>query len=149
MYLSEYEINENTYAIIYIEEDVSKVIEKTNEVLVNLSPNKIVENSCEYFGSTLSGRQKGSYSLINITHKVPVIIEESKEIIFFPTVSPRLKDCSWISIKNITDYYEKDDKVFINFEKNKTIDLDLSYNIISNQILRASRLESVLRKRKN
>lgn len=149
MYLSEYEINENTYAIIYIEEDVSKVIEKTNEVLVNLSPNKIVENSCEYFGSTLSGRQKGSYSLINITHKVPVVIEESKEIIFFPTVSPRLKDCSWISIKNITDYYEKDDKVFINFEKNKTIDLDLSYNIISNQILRASRLESVLRKRKN
>ena len=148
MYLSEYEINENTYAIIYIEENVSKVIEKTNEVLVNLSPNKIVENSCEYFGSTLSGRQKGSYSLINITHKVPVIIEESKEIIFFPTVSPRLKDCSWISIKNITDYYEKDDKVFINFEKNKTIDLDLSYNIISNQILRASRLESVLRKRK-
>ena len=112
--------------------------------MVNLSPNKIVENSCEYFGSTLSGRQKGSYSLINITHKVPVIIEESKEIIFFPTVSPRLKDCSWISIKNITDYYEKDDKVFINFEKNKTIDLDLSYNIISNQILRASRLESVL-----
>lgn len=149
MYLSEYEINENTYAIIYIEEDVSKVIEKTNEVLVNLSPNKIVENSCEYFGSTLSGRQKGSYSLINITHKVPVIIEESKEIIFFPTVSPRLKDCSWISIKNITDYYEKDDKVFINFERNKTINLDLSYNIISNQILRASRLESVLRKRKN
>jgi phytoene dehydrogenase-like protein len=64
-----------------------------------------MEESCEFFGSSLIGRQKGTTKLIGITHKAPIIIEETREIIFFPTTSPRLSCCSWISLKNIEKYY--------------------------------------------
>jgi len=143
----EYEINEQTLALIPID-DRTRVYELNDEFVVNKPVHKIMENSCEYFGSSLLGRQKGTSSLIGITHKAPIIVEESRELIFFPTTSPRLKDCSWISLKNIDKYYSKKNSICVEFKNNKIIELSISYGIIDNQILRATRLESVLRKRK-
>ena len=60
----------------------------------------IIENSCEYFGSSYLGRHEGTKKLIGITHKAPIIIEESKNLIYFPTTSPRLTDCVWIKYIN-------------------------------------------------
>lgn len=107
-----------------------------------------MEDSCEYFGSSLSGRQKGTENLIGVSYKAPIIIEESKNIIFFPTTSPRLKNCNWISLNNLERYYTKNNKIVLEFKNKQKIMLNLSYGIIDNQILRASRLESVLRGRK-
>ena len=108
-----------------------------------------MEDSCQFFGSSLLGRQKGTTRLIGVSHKAPIIVEESKEIIFFPTLSPRKSSCSWISLKNIDSYYNKNKSVLIKFKNNSQLELNMSYGIIDNQILRATRLESVLRSRKS
>ena len=50
--------------------------------------------------------------------------------------------------KNINDYKRNLDKVKITFNGGYDLDLDMSYGSFDNQILRAARLESVLRKRK-
>ena len=145
--LKDYEINERTLAVI-AQGDEAKVFEEDNCFMIPKTTNTIMEESCEYFGSSLEGRQKGTNSLIGIRHKAPVIIEETKEIIFFPTSSPRLNNCHWISLNNLDSYKQVGGKIKLKFNNHKEIFLDVSYGIIDNQVLRATRLESALRKRK-
>ena len=145
--MKDYEINEQTLAIVPWDEK-SKVYEKNNNFLVDCNVRTIMEKSCEYFGSTLEGRQRGTTSLIGVRHKTPIIIEESKEIIFFPTSSPKSNNCSWISLNNLEGYKEDNNKIKLRFSNKKEIKMDISYGIIDNQVLRATRLESILRKRK-
>lgn len=145
--MNNYEINENTLAIIP-QANKSHVYEKKNSFIVNKTVHSIIEESCKYFGSTLEGRKLGTTFLTGITHKAPIIIEESKEIIFFPTASPRLNTCSWISLNNLEKYEKKDNKMKLIFNNHAEIFIDISYEIINNQVLRATRLESILRKRK-
>lgn len=147
--MTNYEINSDTLAILPISNYKSKVIEKEVEYEINMTPMQIIENSCKYFGSSYQGRFFGTKSMTGITHKSPIIIEETKEIIFFPTNSPRLYECSWISLNNVNKHLKKDDKSIIEFNTGYLLELDISYGSLDNQILRASRLESILRKRKN
>lgn len=146
--MKEYEINSETLALIAVE-DKTKVFEYDKTFIVDKEPIKIMEDSCAYFGSSLSGRQKGTEKLIGVSYKAPVIIEESNNIIFFPTSSPRIKSCNWISLNNLEKYYSKNNYIVLEFKNNQKIMLNLSYGIIDNQILRATRLEAVLRKRKS
>ena len=143
-----YEICKDTLAIIPIENYKSKVIERDREIEVDKTPMEIVESSCQYFGSSFVGRLKGTKNLTGVTHKSPIIIEETNEIIFFPTSSPRLYECCWISLNNISDYQKDSNNSTILFDTGYQLSLDMSYGSLDNQILRATRLESVLRKRK-
>lgn len=147
--MENYEINQDTLAIIPKNKKTCIVYEKDNEYIIDNSALKVMENSCEYFGSTLSGRQKGATSLINITHKVPVIVEESNEIIFFPTSSPRLDECGWISLNNIKGINRTNNGCKINFKEGKEININASYGSINNQILRSSLLHLELKSRKD
>ena len=144
-----YEINNNTLALIY-ENNSTVVYEKNKKfILKGILPNKIIKYSCEYFGSSYEGRVKGTNILTGITHKVPIIIEESNEIIFFPTSSSRLNTCSWIRNKYIKNYVKApENTVEIVFVDNNKLHLNCSYDILNNQILRSSRLESIIRYRK-
>ena len=145
--MNEYEINEDTLAIVP-EKNKSRVYETHSSFVINQPVSTIVERSCEYFGSSFDGRLRGTSNLIGVTHKAPIIIEETKELIFFPTTSPRLNKCSWISLRNINRYYREKEKMYIEFKNNQKMVFDVSYGVIDNQILRATRLESVLRQRK-
>ena len=147
--MSDYEINIDTLALISLN-DKTRVYEKNKIFIVNKNANKIIEDSCTFFGSSLSGRQKGTNSLIGVSYKCPIIIEESRNIIFFPTCSPRIIKCSWISANNIEKYYKSTNgKVIIRFKNGQKLVLSSSFGIIDNQILRSTRLESVLRGRIN
>lgn len=143
-----YEISINTLAIIPLDNYRSKVIEENNTFVVNQTPMQIIEHSCRYFGSSYQGRHKGTRNLIGVSHKSPIIIEGTREIIFFPTNSPRLYDCSWISLKKIEKHQKMDKNSLIEFSNGYLLELGISYGSLDNQILRATRLESVLRKRK-
>ena len=146
--MNSYEINQDTLAIIPKTNKKTIVYEKDRNYVINNNVDKIMEDSCRYYGSTFKGRQSGAKSLINITHKVPIIVEETNDLIFFPTASPRLNSCSWISLNNIK-YYERDMRgCKITFKDGKSVILPISYGIINNQILRSSRLQMMLDKRK-
>ena len=146
--MNNYEINDYTVALIY-ENEKTVVYEKDRVFTIDSIPNKIIKYSCEYFGSSYKGRVEGTKYLTGITHKSPIIIEESREIIFFPLSSPRLNSCSWIRNKYILDYIKDDKSTIIKTIFGSLIHLNCSYEIINNQILRSSRLESVIRYRKN
>ena len=142
-----YEINKNTLAIIPIGYNKSKVIEKDNEFVVNMEPLSIIKYSCEYFGSTYEGRHAGTKSIMNITHKSPIIIEESHNLICFPTTSPRLTGCSWIILNNIKSFNGNHESTDIIFDNNYVLNICISINSFENQVHRSYMLESLLRKR--
>ena len=77
-----YEINRNTMALIPINNNQTKIIEKNKIFIINENVMDIIKNSCEYFGSSYSGRKEGTRNLTGITHKSPIIIEESNKYTF-------------------------------------------------------------------
>ena len=144
-----YEINEETLAILPVDGTKSKIIELNQEYIIDDNPYQVMEHSCEYFGSSLNGRLVGSKNMLGSIYKVPVLVEESRNLIFFPTQSPILEDNSWISLNKIVNYKKVDDKTMITFKNDKNLIVDIPFLSIQNQIYRATRLESVLRNRKN
>lgn len=149
MAIEKYKINTETLAIIPISKKKSKIYESDSVFVVNTNAKKIISENCEYFGSSYAGRKKGTMELIGITHKAPILIEEANNLIFFPTSSPRLNDCGWISLNNLESYQPYDDESVIRFQNNLKLQVNASNKIIDNQVLRATRLESVIRKRKS
>jgi len=143
-----YEITYDTQAIVPISDSKAKAIENNEEYIINNSTLGIMEHSCEYFGSSYDGRKEGTKQLLGITHKSPIIVEESRKIIFFPTTSPDKEDCIWINLEKIENYYKIEKKMSaIKFKNGDILKLNISYGSLSNQILRASRLKYILEER--
>ena len=145
-----YEITYDTQIILPIDENSSKIVENDSEYVVNNSTLNILEHSCEYFGSSYEGRKEGTKKLLGITHKSPIIVEESRKIIFFPTSSPENSNCIWINLEKIEKYYKvSPKKSAILFKNGDVIEFDVSYGSLTNQILRATRLKYILEERMN
>ncbi len=146
----EYEISKGTLAILPNEKNSSVVYEDDDRYIIKQTPFEIMEESCKYFGSTYEGRKDGAKEMLGAEYKVPIVIEDSSNLIVFPTTSPFSDDCVWISLKRV----EKIEKIDSNNTKiifdNKTeIIVDSSYRTIENQLSRASRLDLILRNHKN
>lgn len=147
--LREYEINSNTLALLPIGKEATKVIEKQDSFLVNMTPSDIIDQSCRSFGSSYLGRHEGTKHLTGINYKAPIIIEETQSMIFFPTASPRFSKCAWIALNHVKNHIRFKEKSILYFQCGKNVELDISYGSLENQILRATKLESVLRKKKS
>ncbi|MBS7021410.1 MAG: competence protein ComK [Firmicutes bacterium] len=146
--LANYEINSNTLALIPIGPTTTKVLEKEETFLVNKTTNEIIDDSCKYFGSSYMGRHEGTKHLIGINYKAPIIVEESNYMIFFPTSSPRISRCAWIALNHVENHVSHQNNSILYFHGGKNVELNISPGSLENQILRATKLESTLRKRK-
>lgn len=146
----DYEINKKTLAILPLTENKCRVIEDENEYYIPNNTFQVIEHSCEYFGSSYLGRFKGANTLTGINYKTPILVEESNELIFFPTHSPRKKECMWISLNLIKGYYPNNipNSTIIEFKTNDKLEVNVSYNVINNQILKATRLKMLIQERK-
>ena len=145
--MKKYEINKKTMAL-YAMCEKTRVYEEDRNFIVDCPANEIMEESCAYFGSSLSGRRKGTEKLIGALYKAPIIVEETNDIIFFPTSSHKSSSCSWLRSSMVDRYYYKNGHLIVEFKNGDRIILNVSYGVIDNQILRSIRLESVLRARK-
>ena len=145
----EYEINEGTLAIIATKGAKSRVFEDTKEYIIDSTPFEIMDYSCRYYGSSFEGRKEGTKSILHVDYKVPIIVEGTNNLIFFPTTSPYLPGCSWISLKDIYSFKEiKSSSTEITFNNGKKVLLPVSKRMIENQVSRASRLDLIMRNRK-
>lgn len=146
--LDNYEINSSTLAIISLSETTSKIIEEENNYLINKNATELIDYSCKYFGSSYSGRNEGTKAIIGYNYKLPIIIDEIREIIFFPTCSPRLEECSWLSLKHIKRFEPFSKKTKLIFDNNENVILNISFRSLENQIMRSTFLENALKKRR-
>ena len=147
--MREYEINEGTLAVISIDDKKSKVMEDSNNYIVEKSSFDVMDHSCKYFGSSYEGRKQGSKDVIGANYKLPIIVEDGRNLVFFPTTSIEDEDCMWIAVNKIKKYEQMDfNTTKITFTNNQNIIVPLSYRSIQNQIFRATRLSYILNERK-
>ena len=145
-----YEINRGTLAILPNGENSSLVYEDDERYIIHDNAFSIMEDSCKYFGSTYEGRKDGAKEILGAEYKIPIVIEDSDNLIVFPTTSPSAEDCAWIVLKRVKSI-EKIDSINTKliFDNNQEIIVNSSYRTIENQISRASRLDLILRNHKN
>ena len=146
--MNNYEINIDTLALIPKNIKDTIIYEKYNNYIIHQNINEIINNSCKYYGSTFNGRKEASSLILKINYKVPIVIEESSNMVFFPTSSTRNNKCSWVSLNNIDRYERNYRGTKIYFKSGKNIIIPISYGIFNNQILRSSRLIYLLKERK-
>lgn len=145
-----YEVSNGTLAIVPNEENSSLVYEDEDRYIVEQTPFKIMEESCKYFGSTYRGRKDSARDILGAEYKVPIIVEDTNNLIVFPTTSPIADDCVWIFLKRVKNFTKIDAcNTKIVFDNNKEIIVPCSYRTIENQISRASRLDLIMRNRKS
>ena len=147
--MKDYEINEETYAIIAQDLGKTRVIEKECEYDVTKDAYKVMDDSCKYYGSSYKGRIEAAKELLNCSYKLPIIVEESSVLIFFPIKSSLLDDCCWINLNSIKNIEKVDNKTKIVFKNGKEEIFDISKLSLENQIYRSSKLESIIFKRIN
>lgn len=140
-----YVINSKTLAILPYGTRKSIVIENNDQVIVNKSPIGIIRQNCILYGSCIEEKWKKTELLTGIVYKSPVMISYHKKLILFPTVSPRLRECVWISPFAIKSHKfdHKKSMSCIEFLCGKTIYVTSTTRIIDNQILRASKIMSL------
>lgn len=136
-----YEIDLSTLMLIGLDDVSTKVVTADNEFIIKESCKKIMDNSCRFFGSSLTDRIKATNRLVNMASKTPIVVEESRNIIFFPLKSTREKNNIWISFNNLDTYTKDGNKTILIFKNGKQISLNFSYYIIDNQVTRSIMLD--------
>lgn len=147
--MNNYRINEFTLAIVPHGEFESICYEIDDRLIIKKKPNYIISKNCINFGSSMEGRRNYTNYATGYTYKAPILVHEEKKLIFFPTTSPRKKDCGWINYNNVEKtYYDTNKRVTkVKFNNGLILEFNVSLNIINNQIFRASRLDHVIRKK--
>ena len=145
--MTEYEINEATQIIKPTGKMKSIVCEEDAEYEITCPSNKIIKYNCSFYGSSYTGRCEGTKVLTGIKTKYPVIIEESRKIIFFPTSSVRTKNSIWLSFDHIKEIHKNGKNSRVIFKNGRSINVPISYYSLNNQYYRASLLKSKLYER--
>lgn len=149
--IEEYEVNPYTMVIrpvVYGSKVYSQIVELEDEYLSPFKPIEIIKKSCEYFSSSFEGRKNGTKQLIGITHKVPIAIDPSNYIYFFPTTSPSRTECVWISHEHVLRYKRlSPDQTEVVFQNKQSIVINISHSSFENQLLRTALLRTKLMQR--
>ena len=143
-----YEIDLSTLVLIGLSDTETKVYTLEDQFIVKENSKKIIDDSCRYFGSSLTDRIKATNRLVNMVSKTPIIVEESRNIIFFPLKSTREKCNIWISFNQLDKYLKEGRNTILKFKNGKQIILNFSYYIVDNQVTRCIILDYEINNRR-
>ena len=143
-----YEIDLSTLMLIGIDDNTTKIVTTEKEFIIKESCKKIIDDSCKYFGSSLNDRIKATNRLVKMSSKTPIVVEESRNIIFFPLKSTREKNNIWISFNHLENYTRDGNNTIFKFKNNKYVTLKFSYYIIDNQVTRSLILDYEINNRR-
>lgn len=149
--IEEYEVNPFTMfvkPIAYGSKIYSEIFEVEDEFLSPFKPLDIIKNSCEYYGSDYDGRRNGTKQLVGYAHKIPIAIDPTNRIFFFPTTSPSRHECIWISHEHVKDYDRiNSQETLIHFNNNQSFTFPISCSTIISQLERTAYLRTKLMQR--
>lgn len=147
--IEEYFISEDTLMLLPLSKNETKILDISGEYIIEKNIFEVVDESCQYYGSTYNGRYISAKKTLDMDYKLPIIIDEVKEVVLFPTCSPKLENCIWICVNNVENYIKNNKASVIKFTNGISSELNISINTLENQILRATMLLMKLKKRKS
>ncbi len=135
-----YTICANTYALLPYTDGHRiwmRVIEDRSEFVVEEAVYKTVTTSCRFYRASLESATLYAQKAVGVKHKPPIIIGEyyGNPLIFFPTHSPKNKECVWFNYDAI-DLIESDSTgkgSIIYLSNSETVYLDVSPIALRNQ----------------
>src|SRR4051812_32643745 len=138
--IEEYEVNSCTMYIEPVEygsKIYSHAVELEDEFLSPYKPLDIIKNSCAYFGVDYESRKRGTRNLIGYNRKIPIVIEPTNHMFFFPTASPDSPECIWFSHEHIENCHRvAAQQTLIIFRNKQSRVFPVSYSTIQTQMLR-------------
>ncbi len=149
-FIDDFVINPLTLAILPMEYEgklYSKVyqLDEETELFVPFKPLDLIKSACITYGSSYEGRKDASRYLIGITHKIPISIDPTNSIYFFPTNSPDKSTCGWIAYDHVKTYSKVDtSNTLVTFHNNVSIVIPISRYSFDNQIKRTALLHTKL-----
>lgn len=148
--MKNYCISNKTLLVVPKGKSKSTIIEKLKNYDVDNNTLQVMEDSCSYFGSNYYTRLHNTYQVMKSKYKVPIIVEEKNNIVFFPTNSPNNPNNVWICYNNVKEYlpYLNGKQVKVRFNNSFELILDVSYYSFNQQFLKSAKLHSKINQRR-
>ena len=151
--LEDFEINPLTIAVLPMEYGgklYSKVYQLDEELYIPYKPLDLIKKGCITYCSSYEGRKAGSRHLTGITHKIPITIDSTNSMFYFPTISPNKPHCAWISHEHVKDYKKVNSKnTQVIFRNNLSIVIPISIYSFETQLFRTALLRTKLAQKLN
>lgn len=127
--------------VLYItnDSDSTNIVKIRNELIVNETINKIINQTCLKFLTTLDGRIEAIKQVYKISKFVPIYINEG--LILQPIYSIKSWKQIYINICNISKINKVNDHVVITFINEKTILLEISYERMKRYLKRCLKIK--------
>ncbi|TDQ42054.1 competence protein ComK [Aureibacillus halotolerans] len=125
----------------------TRVLETNRDYLLNIKPLQMVKKSCEYYGSSLRGRQDATKALSGITYKPPIVLSTTIQIFLFPTSSPTSGRCGWISYQHAERMGRSAQGVFVRLNEDEQWFVDMSAASLETQLYRTAFLHQTIMSR--
>lgn len=144
----EYEINKRTMFLRPVIERGKRytlIVEVNDVFLCPLKIKDILRKSCVYYGVDYESRRKGTRHLIGYKRKLPITIEPSNRLFFFPTASHDSPECIWISSEHVEKPHRAGPRQTEIFFRNKqSHHFPVSVGTIEGQLNRTRMLKDTL-----
>lgn len=141
-----YELSSNIVLIRSINQKESEIVNLNGSFSIPYSIKTILDKNCKLFGSSLNGRIESSKEWLGYDYKLPIIIDEIRNLVLFPTRSIDSPKNIWFSYNAIDDYNYKKDGIEIILKNGKKIKIKESFNVFENQYIRAAKLYKKIEK---
>lgn len=127
--------------VLYLinDSDSTNIVKIRNELIVNETINKIINQTCLKFLTTLDGRIEAIKQVYKISKFIPIYINEG--LILQPIYSIKSWKQIYINICNISKINKVNDHVVITFINEKTILLEISYERMKRYLKRCLKIK--------
>ncbi len=136
--LKEYEAHSDTLAVVAYRDPVyqSIIYEKKDIYLCQQTPTKIIQASCQPNGASYGGRKDYANYATGKRYKLPILIQESRNVLAFPTHSTDHMDCSWIFATHVNTFYsyQNNKATIVIFKSDLELILPISAAIFRRQL---------------
>ncbi|MBD1383114.1 competence protein ComK [Metabacillus arenae] len=141
---STYTIWGETMAIIPIYSEYGElhsiVIEIYRIIKVKISPKQIIEESCDYYGCTMSGCLESAQNILKGKKMLPVLISKVDKLCMIPIISADNPDNVWLSYKHIFDVIADGKNSTAVLSNYKKVKLEISKETLNTKIEKAGHL---------
>lgn len=146
-FMADFEVGSDTVLIMSKEGKTTEIVNSDNvKYKLPISSRKLLDNTCKMFGSSLLGRIESSKKWLGYDYKLPIMIDEIRNLVFFPTRSIDSNENIWISYNLIDEYKKIPSGVELLLTNGNTMIISESFSVFENQYIRAFKLHRRIEK---
>ena len=107
-------------------------------------PHELLEIWANTFGLGIQGSQSAFKHRLAIRQKIPVLIDPYRQIYFFPTQSPTVRECLWVNASQIKDIKSSGIHSIIRFKDGSCLKTGIGRRSLMKQAQRCLAMEQLI-----